>query len=195
MQFKILNQLRKTLEKENEEKDIEEKDSQEKNNDNNDYKIISDEEGQNILDNELDGKSSERRNTFYIAKRYEISKLSKALPKVGYFFVVYTIIFYLYVGITSNAIIAGNNLKDIIGKSLNIEMPDYSYYIIVSIFFFITIIIALNNIKHLKKFSMIIMIMRFLIIFLIIGSSIYSMVKYGVSEIKDIPKLDISNIQ
>ena len=51
MQFKILNQLRKTLEKENEEKDIEKKDSQEKNNDNNDYKIISDEEGQNILDN------------------------------------------------------------------------------------------------------------------------------------------------
>ena len=144
---------------------------------------------------ELDGQSSERRNTFYIAKRYEISKLSKALPKVGYFFVVFTIIFYLYVGITSNTIIAGNNLKDIIGKSLNIEMPDYSYYIIVSIFFFITIIIALNNIKHLKKFSMIIMIMRFLIIFLIIGSSIYSMVKYGVSEIKDIPKLDISNIQ
>ena len=185
---------RKTLEKENEEKNDEEKDSQEKNNDNIDYIIITDEGEQKILDNLLDEQSSERRNTFYIAKRYEISKLSKALPKVGYFFVVFTIIFYLYVGITSNAIIAGNNLKDIIGKSLNVEMPDYSYYIIVSIIFLITIIIALNNIKHLKKFSMVIMVMRFLIIFLIIGSCVYSIVKYGISEIKDIPKFDISNI-
>ena len=90
----------------------------------------------------------ERSNTLYIYKRFEISKLSESLPKLGYYFVVLTIIFYLYVGVTSNGIIAGNNLKDIIGKTIGIEMPGYSYYIIVVCFFIITIIIALNNIKH-----------------------------------------------
>jgi amino acid permease len=64
-----------------------------------------------------------------------------------------------------HGIIAGNNLKDIIGKSFGIEMPDYSYYIIEISFFIIVIIIVLNNIKHLKKFSMFIMVMRFIIIF------------------------------
>ena len=136
----------------------------------------------------------ERSNTFYISKRFEISKLSKALPKIGYFFVVITIICYLYIGVTSNGIIAGNNLKDIIGRTLGIDMPEYSYYIIVICFFFITITIALNNIKHLKKFSMFIMIMRFVIIFLIMGCCFYSMGKYGVAEFKDIPKFDLSNI-
>ncbi len=136
----------------------------------------------------------ERSNTLYIYKRFEISKLSESLPKLGYYFVVLTIIFYLYVGVTSNGIIAGNNLKDIIGKTIGIEMPGYSYYIIVVCFFIITIIIALNNIKHLKKFSMFIMIMRFVIIFLILGSCFYSMGKYGVASFSNIPKFDISNI-
>ena len=136
----------------------------------------------------------ERSNTLYIYKRFEISKLSESLPKLGYYFVVLTIIFYLYIGVTSNGIIAGNNLKDIIGKTIGIEMPGYSYYIIVVCFFIITIIIALNNIKHLKKFSMFIMIMRFVIIFLILGSCFYSMGKYGVASFSNIPKFDISNI-
>ena len=143
-------------------------------------------ENENILD--------EKNDNFYIAKRFEISKLSKALSKPGYFFVVITIICYLYVGVTSNGIIAGNNLKDIIGKTFDTELPDYSYYIIVSCFFIITITIALNNIKHLKKFSMFIMVMRFVIIFLIIGCCFYSMVKYGIAKFSDIPKFDISNI-
>ena len=107
---------------------------------------------------------------------------------------VITIICYLYIGVTSNGIIAGNNLKDIIGKTFKKDMPDYSYHIIVACFFIITITIALNNIKHLKKFSMFIMIMRFVIIFLIIGCCIYSIGKYGVAKFKDIPKFDISNI-
>ena len=153
-----------------------------------------------IIDNEDDDeedeldKDDEKRDNFYISKRYEISKLSKALPKPGYFFVVVTIIFYLYVGVTSNGIIAGNNLKDIIGKTFDIEMPDYSYYIIVLCFFTITITIALNNIKNLKKFSMFIMIMRFVIIFLIMGCCFYSIGKYGAAKFSDIPKFDLSNI-
>ena len=147
-----------------------------------------------LLKIENENELNEKNDSFYIAKRFEISKLSKALSKPGYFFVVITIICYLYVGVTSNGIIAGNNLKDIIGKTFDTELPDYSYYIIVSCFFIITITIALNNIKHLKKFSMFIMVMRFVIIFLIMGCCFYSIAKYGIAKFSDIPKFDISNI-
>ena len=142
---------------------------------------------ESILDEELN-------DDFYIKKRYEISKLAKLLPKPLYFFVVLTMIFYLYVGVTSNSIIAGNNLKDIIGKTFNTDLPEYSYQIIVSVFYFFVITIALNNINNLKKFSMFIMIMRFLIIALIIGCCVYSIVKNGAAKFKDIPKFDLSNI-
>ena len=201
--------------KENEDKDKDDKDKEEKDKDRptflakeslasnieeiqkdnkDNININQSENGSELIKSGLEEDMLEKSNSFYIYKRFEISKLSKALPKAGYFFVVLTIIFYLYIGVTSNGIIAGNNLKDIIGKTFGIEMPDYSYYIIVLVFFIITIIIALNNIKHLKKFSMFIMVMRFVIIFLIMGSCFYSMSKYGVSKMKDIPKFDISNI-
>ena len=168
------------------------------NNDNDNSNNIEEEkisdEKKGLLGIENENTLDEKNDSFYIAKRFEISKLSKALSKPGYFFVVITIICYLYVGVTSNGIIAGNNLKDIIGKTFDTELPDYSYYIIVSCFFIITITIALNNIKHLKKFSMFIMVMRFVIIFLIMGCCFYSMAKYGIAKFSDIPKFDISNI-
>ena len=170
------SEQKESSEKEKEEKDIQEKDKdrptflsktslasniddiQKDNKDN----IIQDEKESDLIKSGLEEDMLEKSNSFYIYKRFEISKLSAALPKAGYFFVVLTIIFYLYIGVTSNGIIAGNNLKDIIGKTIGINMPDYSYYIIVLAFFIIVIIIALNNIKHLKKFSMFIMIMRFI---------------------------------
>ena len=206
------SEQKESSEKEKEEKDIQEKDKdrptflsktslasniddiQKDNKDNNNINIIQDEKESDLIKSGLEEDMLERSNSFYIYKRFEISKLSAALPKAGYFFVVLTIIFYLYIGVTSNGIIAGNNLKDIIGKTIGINMPDYSYYIIVLVFFIIVIIIALNNIKHLKKFSMFIMIMRFVIIFLIMGSCFYSMAKYGISKLEHVPKFDISNI-
>lgn len=146
------------------------------------------------LSEEILQKDDEEYDEFHIAKRYEISKLSKILPKPLYFFVTIVIIMYLYVGITSNSIIAGNNLKDIIGKTIGKTLGDYWYKIIVSIFFLITICLALNNIKHLKKFSMFIMIMRFVVIALIFGGSIYAMAKHGVTKISTVKPLDFSNI-
>ena len=142
----------------------------------------------------LINKDGEESDDFYIKQRYEISKLSKILPKPLYFFVVITIICYLYVGVTSNGIIAATNLLDIIGKTIGTVLPDYYYYVIISVFFFFTICVALNNIKHLKKFSMFIMIMRILVISLIIGCCIYSMVKYQVTKFSELKKFDISNI-
>ena len=163
--------------------------------------LISKSSTENLGENEITSSiqeindEDETKDDFYISKRFEISKLAKtSLAKPGYFFVVITIICYLYIGVTSNGIIAGNNLKDIIGRTFGSTLPDNSYYIIVICFFILTIIIALNNIKHLKKFSMFIMIMRFVIIFLIMGCCFYSIIKYGAAEMKDIPKFDISNI-
>ena len=166
-----------------------------KDDNNGDEKISEEKERILSIENEEDKDLDEKYDSFYIYRRYEISKLAKALPKVGYFFVVITIICYLYIGVTSNGIIAGNNLKDIIGNTFGIEMPDYSYQIIVICFFIITITIALNNIKHLKKFSMFIMVMRFVIIFLIIGCCCYSMIGLKVvADFSKLPKFDISNI-
>ncbi|MCQ2816853.1 MAG: amino acid transporter [archaeon] len=137
---------------------------------------------------------NEEEDEFYIERRFEISKLAKILPKPLYFFVTLTIICYLYVGVTSNGIIAGNNLKDIIGKTIGTSLDDYWYYIIVSIFFVCTISLALNNIKNLKKFSMFIMIMRFVVISLIIGCCIYTMCAYEVTPLKTVKAFDFSNI-
>ena len=176
-----INLLKNALESESENE--KENDKKKKNNDETDIVNFN----ENI-------ENEESNDDFYITKRYEISKLANLLPKPLYFFVVLTIIFYLYVGVTSNSIIAGNNLKDIIGKTFNKELPDYSYQIIVSIFYLFVITIALNNINKLKQFSMFIMIMRFLIISLIIGCCIYSIVKNGAALFKDIPKFDLSNI-
>ena len=167
------------------ETDIENENENEKENEKND-------QSEKVRDKKINNE--ELKDYFYIEKRYEISKLAKLLPKPLYFFVVLTMIFYLYVGVTSNSIIAGNNLKDIIGKTFNKELPEYSYQIIVSVFYLFVITIALNNINNLKKFSMLIMIMRFLIISLIIGCCIYSIVKNGAALFKDIPKFDLSNI-
>ena len=161
---------------------------------NNKKNLIGDDRESDLIIGDVKEDLLERSDSLYIYKRFEISKLSKALPKIGYYFVTITIICYLYIGVTSNGIIAGNNLKDIIGKTFGIDMPDSSYYIIVLCFFAITIIIALNNIKHLKKFSMFIMIMRFVIIFLIMGCCFYSMGKFGIAPMKDVPKFDLSNI-
>lgn len=138
--------------------------------------------------------TTEEDDNFYISKRYEISILGKLMTKPLYFFVVLTMICYLYIGVTSNGIIAGNNLKDIIGKTIGVRLDFYYYYIIVSVFFFLTILIALNNIVHLKKFSMFIMICRFMVIFLIIGCCIYSLAKYGPAKFEDIKKFDVENI-
>ena len=176
-----INLLKNALESESENE--KENDKKKKNNDETDIVNFN----ENI-------ENEESNDDFYITKRYEISKLANLLPKPLYFFVVLTIIFYLYVGVTSNSIIAGNNLKDIIGKTFNKELPDYSYQIIVSIFYLFVITIALNNINKLKQFSMFIMIMRFLIISLIIGCCIYSIIKNGAALFKDIPKFDFSNI-
>ena len=137
----------------------------------------------------------EENDSFYIFKRYEISKLAcRVFNKPLYFACVIVIICYLYISLTSNAVIAGNSLKFIISKSFDKDLPEFSYYIIVGIFFFCIFIMALNNINNLKKMSMFIMICRFLLILLVIGCCIYSIFKYGTAKYQELPKAEFSNI-
>ena len=141
-------------------------------------------------------KEAEDEDQFYIFKRLEISKLaSRVFNKPVYYFVVISMICYLYIGLTSNAMIAGKSLLSIISKTVGGSGLSYDYYYaIVLIFFFFVILLALNNINHLKKLSMLIMICRFIMIFLILGSCIYAIVNYGSAKFSDIPKFNMPNI-
>jgi hypothetical protein len=137
----------------------------------------------------------EESDPFYISKRYEISRLAnKTLRKPLYFFVMLVICGYLYIGVTSNAIIAGNSLKDVLAKTFETTMPSYTYTLIVLAFFLISLFIALNNINKLKVFSMFIMGCRFAIILLVMASCIYSISKYGGSPYEQIPKSSLNHI-
>lgn len=140
-------------------------------------------------------QDDEKEDNFYILKRFEISKLAnKIFQKPTYFFSVTILVCYLYIGVTSNGIIAGNSLIDIIGKTFDTTLGGEYYYVIVGVFYFISILIALNNISSLKQFSIFIMICRFTIILMIIGCSVYSIGKYGGASFDEIPKFNGSNI-
>jgi hypothetical protein len=139
--------------------------------------------------------NDERDDNFYIFKRYEISKLAnKIFSKPLYFFMAFIIVGYLYIGVTSNGIIAGNSLKDIIGRTVGYELPDYYYYIIIIVFYFLAILISMNNINNLKQVSLFIMAGRFIIIGIIFGVCFHTMYTNGISEISTIPRFDMSNI-
>jgi amino acid permease len=137
----------------------------------------------------------EDNDPFYISTRVEISKMAnKVYSKPIYYFIVLSMICYLYIGLTSNAMIAGRSLKSILSKTLDQELPETTYYLIVSIFFLSVVSLALYNINHLKKLSMFVMVLRFIMIFLIMGSCIYSIVHYGGANISQIPKFELKNI-
>ena len=149
-----------------------------------------------LLDNSgADLATNEEQDSFYIFKRYEISKLAcKAFNKPLYFSCVMVIICYLYIGLTSNSVIAGNSLKFVISKTFDVELPQYSYYIIVGIFYLCILLMSMSNINNLKKLSMFIMVCRFLLIFLVMGCCVYSIVNYGTAKYEDLPKADFKNI-
>jgi amino acid permease len=145
--------------------------------------------------NTSQASDDESDDSFFIFKRYEISKLAnKVFNKPLYFCVVIIMVCYLYISVTSNGILAGNTLKDIIGRTIGQKLEDFWYLFIVFSFYCFAIIISLNNINKLKKLSMFIIACRFSIILIIIGTCIYSMATNGVAKMEQIPKFNISNI-
>jgi hypothetical protein len=154
-----------------------------------------DEDGYYVIDNNETLFNDERDDNYYISKRYEISKLcNKAFSKPVYFLISFVIVGYLYVGVTTNGIIAGNALKDIISKTIADELPDFYYILIVLGFYGIAILISMNNINKLRKFSLFIIGCRAIIISIIFGVCIHTMYIYGISRFETIPKFEVTNI-
>ena len=151
------------------------------------------EQNQSSEQNEMD---DEKKDSYYIVKRFEFLKLAKIFDKPIYFMVLLIFFGYLFISLTSNAVLMGNSLENIIIKTfgLNANNFTYLYYIIVSMFYFIVILISLNNIEQLKKLTSVIMIGRIIVILLIIGSCIYTIVDYGALEIKNFPTFNFSNV-
>lgn len=151
-------------------------------------KVIKKNEVENFDKREEDDK-------FFIFKRVEITKMSnKVLSKPVKVFVVIIMVCYLYIGLISNGMIAGKSLFSILSKSMGYQLSNHCYLIIVVCFYALVVIIAMNDIKHLKKLSVIVMIIRFIIIFLILGSCIYSIIQNGGASFSDIPKVKMPQI-
>jgi hypothetical protein len=141
------------------------------------------------------GLEAELNDEYYIFERYEISKLSnKIFNKFTYFLVTFVLVGYLYIGVTANGILVGNTLVKILPQTFNFKFDESYYTYIVLVFYFISILISLNNINKLKSFGMIIMVCRVIIILLIFALCFYSMAEYGVSKIEEIPVFNFSNI-
>ena len=140
-------------------------------------------------------EKNEKDDNFYIFKRYEISKLAnRVFSKPLYFFVVFIMVFYLYISITSGAVISGVSIKRVLEKTFQKEFPDYTYKLIVMLYYILALIISLNNINKLKKLTIIIMTCRIVVILCMIGSMIYLLSKYGAAKPKDIPLFNVKNI-
>lgn len=119
---------------------------------------------------------------------------NKVFTKPVYYFVVISMLCYLYIGLTSNAMIAGRSILSITSKVIGQDLDHSYYYVIVVGFFLCVVSLALYNINHLKKFSMFVMVCRFVMIILILGSCIYSISVNGMAEFSKVPKFDITNI-
>ena len=140
----------------------------------------------------------ESLDNYHIYKRFELSNIGyQNLPFFFYILLSLDICLYLYLGLTSNTVIASTSLQNII--SIIIYGNPYSlsvnyYYLIAGIFILIVIFLSFGTIASLKKFSILIIICRFLVIALILGCCIYSIKENGVSSYDEIPKFRIENI-
>lgn len=155
---------------------------------------------QNFGNSELEkptnpGLEEELNDEYYISERYEISKLSnKIFNKFTYFFVTFVLVGYLYIGVTANGIIVGNTLVKILPQTFDFDFDESYYTYIVLVFYFLAILISLNNINKLKAFGMLIMVCRVIIILMIFAMCFYTMAEYGISKIEEIPVFNFSNI-
>lgn len=103
-------------------------------------------------------------------------------------------VFYLYISVTSGAVISGVSIKTVLEKTFNTKFPDYTYQLVVAVYYSIAIIISLNNINKLKKLTIVIMICRIIVILCMIASMIYLLSTFGAAKMEEIPLFNISNI-
>lgn len=154
-----------------------------------------------LIDNRrysIESESGESLDNYYISKRFEVGNIGyRNMPYFLYILLSLDICLYLYVGLSSNTIIASNSIHDILSIMIyqdSKSLSDNYYYIIVGLFIFTILLLSLGNIASLRKFSILIMICRFLVILLILGCCIYSISKNGISTYDEIPKFNMDNI-
>jgi purine-cytosine permease-like protein len=119
------------------------------------------------------------------------------MPFILYLLLAIDICLYLYIGLTSNTVIASRSIQKIFSIMIygdTHSLPSFSYYIIALLFIFIVLLLSLGDIKNLRKFTIAIMICRFTVIIIILSCCFYSMAEYGVSSLEQIPKFKIENI-
>lgn len=158
-------------------------------------------EGKNKLNDTVDkDDEDERRDSFYIEKRFEVLKMTKsAFSKPYYLISIVIMIGYVYISITSNAVLMGTSLEQILIKTFDLKPLEDSkvgilYYIVVGFYYFCILTVSLRNIEELKKFTSIIMLARIVVIALIVGSCFYIIKKDGITPIDKIPKMNFDNI-
>ena len=139
----------------------------------------------------------EAEDNFFIYKRVEICKLASKLKGLPFCMIMISLILYLYIAVTASALILGNSLDKLISREFNLENKHDSvggiYYVSIICFYFLIINISTKNIEDLKKFTLIIMIARIIVICLLFMSMIYIINKYGMSDFSHSPKFDFSN--
>lgn len=119
------------------------------------------------------------------------------MPFSLYVLLAIDICLYLYIGLTSNTVIASKSLLNVFSIIIygdSSSIPSYYYYIFAGLFIFAFLLLSLGNIASLRKFTIFIMICRFIVITLIIGCCFYSIFNNGRSEFSEIPKFKIENI-
>lgn len=142
----------------------------------------------------------EEKDNFHIFKRMEILKMSKSvLNKPLYFSFLFIMIGYLYISLTSNAVLMSNSLEEILIKTFNMKPMKNGhvgmiYYIVLGCYYILILMISQRNIKELQKFTSVIMAARMTVILLIFCSCIYILTEYGATEFSTIPKFNFKNI-
>ena len=138
----------------------------------------------------------EAEDNFFIYKRIEICKLAKKLNAPSFTIIMIVMVLYLYLSITSNALLLGNAFDKLITREFGLDHNNNSvgpvYYITVACYYVLILNISQRNIEDLKKFTLIIMFARIIIICLLFGSMIYIINTYGISDFSESPKFDFS---
>lgn len=147
-------------------------------------------------ENLIEKNPEEAEDNFFIYKRIEICKLAKKLNGPSFTIIMIVMVLYLYLSITSNALLLGNAFDKLITKEFGIIHDNNSvgpvYYITVVCYYILILNISQRNIEDLKKFTLIIMFARIVVICLLFGSMIYIINTYGISDFSESPKFDFS---
>lgn len=143
-------------------------------------------------------ETEESKDNYYISKRFEVANIGyRNMPFGFYIMLSLDICLYLYIGLTSNTVIASTSLSNIFSIMIygnTTALAKEYYQLIACIFILIVLFLSLGNIASLRKFTIIIMVCRFAVIFLILGCCIYSIINNGASSFSDIPKFRVENI-